>query len=142
MRTEQRCPTGLLFQTRGKRYGLDMFARRPIRRLPVLLFVALLAGCMASPPPPPNPAGVPVVDRGKVEQAVRHYLRWAYSARSVEQLRMTFDKPQEADGKATDLVVHARYAFSSRQAPGRQTLTWGDERLRLQATDRGYRVLR
>ncbi len=120
-----------------------MFARRPIRRLPILLFVALLAGCASAPPPQqqPDASGITVVDRGKVEQAVRHYLRWAQNARSVEQLSIAYDKLQEADGKATDLVVHARYAISSRQGRGPHTLSWGNERLRLQATDRGYRVI-
>ena len=118
-----------------------MTALSAFRKLAVLLLLAVLAGCAASPPPPPNRAGVPVVDRGKVEQAVRHYLRWAQNARSVEQLSIAYDKPQEADGKATDLVVHARYAISSRQGRGPHTLSWGNERLRLQATDRGYRVI-
>ena len=118
-----------------------MTALSAVRKLAAPLLLAVLAGCAASPPPPPTPAGVPVVDRAKVEQAVRHYLRWAHNARSVERLSIAYDKPQEADGKATDLVVHARYAISSRQSRGPQTLSWGNERLRLQAADRGYRVI-
>ncbi len=112
-----------------------------VPKLAVLLLLAVLGGCAASAPPQPNAAGVAVVDRAKVEQAVRNHLRWTQSARSVERLSLVYDKPQEADGKATDLVVHVRYAISSRQTRGPQTLTWGNERLRLQATGNGYRVI-
>ena len=123
-------------------YLIGMTALSAARTLAVLLLIATLSACAASSPPPANPTGgVSVVDRGKVEQAVRNYLRWEHSARAVERLSLAFDKPQEADGKATDLVVHARYAISSRQGGRPQVLSWGTERLRLQATDRGYRVI-
>lgn len=120
-----------------------MFAQSRFRTLSAFLLVLALGACAtAAPPPPPNASGVPIADRGKVEQAVRHYLRWEQDARSIDKLTIRYAKPQEADGKATDLVVYVRYAISSRQARRPQTLSWGEERLRLQTTGRGYRVLR
>lgn len=107
-----------------------------------LLLAAAVVGCTRTPPPPPNAAGVPVVDRELVERAVRHYLRWERDARSIDKLSIRYAKPEKGDGKATDLVVYVRYAIASREARRPQTLSWGEERLRLQTTDRGYRVLR
>lgn len=84
---------------------------------------------------------MPGVDHTKVRLAVRDYLVWTYSARYIQKLDLVYSKPEEADGKATALVVHAKYAFSHRDARKSETLKRGQERLRLQETSYGYRVL-
>ncbi len=114
------------------------------RRIPSLLVILLLSvhfGCAQSERPPPSGVSIGGVNRAKAELAVRDYLFWTYSARYIEKLELTYSAPEDADGKATDLVVHADYAFSHRDARRSQALQRGQERLRLQKTDYGYRVL-
>ena len=106
-----------------------------------VLFLITLVSCTDRAEPPPGSETMPRVDHEKVRQAVRDYLFWTYSARYIEQLDLAYSEPEEADGKAADLVVHAKYAFSTRDGGRVHSLTRGEERLRLQKTEYGYRVL-
>ncbi len=115
--------------------------QRHFLNLVCVLFLGVMVGCTDSAQPLPGSESMPGVDDKKVRLAVRDYLFWNYSARYIEQMRLSYSRPEEADGKATDLVVHVSYAFATRDASKIQTLKRGQERLRLQETNYGYRVL-
>ncbi len=100
-----------------------------------------MVGCTDGGQALPGSESMPGVDDKKVRLAVRDYLFWNYSARYIEQMSLSYSRPEEEDGKATDLVVHVSFAYTTRDANKVQTLKRGQERLRLQETDYGYRVL-
>ena len=93
-----------------------MVMRRHLLHLVCMLCLSVLIGCADSGQPLPGSESMPGVDDKKVRLAVRDYLFWNYSARYIEQVSLSYSRPEDADGKATDLVVHVSYAFTTRDA--------------------------